>query len=202
MTSQEPSNSWMRQLGKGSRDRRGKSKIVIALAAAVIVISAAVVTVAESSGANKTSASRTRNSPSTTKVISAGSGSKVRTAAKNSSMAPGGWIATLEAKVKGQAGHLQPGSDPSVLPGPIVIADRSDAPMCQDFVNSPFISSLLRQILVLTQPLPSIESRRRMPDRNQSDLGPFFFRRGPERYWRVGRKVGVALSQAGRLDGS
>ena len=127
MTSQGPSNPRMRQLGKGSRDRRGRLKIVIALAGAVIVISAAVAGIAESNGSKKTSASQAGTSPSTPKVTSTGSGSKVTTAAKNSSMAPGTWIASLEAKVKGQAGHLQPGSDPSVLPGPIVIADRNNS---------------------------------------------------------------------------
>ncbi len=38
-----------------------------------------------------------------------------------------GWLAGLEAKVKGQPGHLQPGSNPSVLPGPILIADRNNS---------------------------------------------------------------------------
>ncbi len=37
------------------------------------------------------------------------------------------WLAGLEAKVKGQPGHLQPGSNPSVLPGPILIADRNNS---------------------------------------------------------------------------
>ncbi len=40
---------------------------------------------------------------------------------------PEAWIASLEAKVKGQPGHLQPGSNPSVLPGPILIADRNNS---------------------------------------------------------------------------
>jgi outer membrane protein assembly factor BamB len=37
-----------------------------------------------------------------------------------------GWLASLEAKVKGQPGHLAPGSDPAVLPGPVLIADRNN----------------------------------------------------------------------------
>lgn len=37
------------------------------------------------------------------------------------------WLTSLEAKVKGQPGHLQPGSNPSVLPGPILIADRNNS---------------------------------------------------------------------------
>lgn len=37
------------------------------------------------------------------------------------------WIASLEAKVKGQPGHLAPGSNPSVLPGPILIDDRNNS---------------------------------------------------------------------------
>ncbi|MHB1710433.1 MAG: outer membrane protein assembly factor BamB family protein [Acidimicrobiales bacterium] len=38
-----------------------------------------------------------------------------------------GWLAYLEAKVKGQPGHLQPGSNPAVLPGPVLIADRNNS---------------------------------------------------------------------------
>jgi outer membrane protein assembly factor BamB len=37
-----------------------------------------------------------------------------------------GWLAALEARVKGQPGHLAPGSDPAVLPGPVLIADRNN----------------------------------------------------------------------------
>ncbi|MHB8505440.1 MAG: hypothetical protein ACYDEN_06950, partial [Acidimicrobiales bacterium] len=35
------------------------------------------------------------------------------------------WLAGLEARVKGQPGHLVAGSDPAALPGPILIADRN-----------------------------------------------------------------------------
>lgn len=34
------------------------------------------------------------------------------------------WLAAAERKVRGQPGHLQPGSNPSVLPGPLLIADN------------------------------------------------------------------------------
>ncbi|MHB1782704.1 MAG: NHL repeat-containing protein [Acidimicrobiales bacterium] len=37
------------------------------------------------------------------------------------------WLTSLEAKVKGKPGHLQPGSNPSVLPGPVLIADRNNS---------------------------------------------------------------------------
>lgn len=37
------------------------------------------------------------------------------------------WLASLEAKVEGKPGHLQPGSNPSVLPGPVLIADRNNS---------------------------------------------------------------------------
>jgi hypothetical protein len=40
---------------------------------------------------------------------------------------PSAWLSYLESKVKGQPGHLQPGSNPSVLPGPILIADRNNS---------------------------------------------------------------------------
>lgn len=37
------------------------------------------------------------------------------------------WLAGLEAAARGQPGHLQAGSDPSVLPGPVLIADEDNA---------------------------------------------------------------------------
>ena len=40
---------------------------------------------------------------------------------------PASWLPSLEAKVKGQAGYLQPGSNPAVLPGPVLIADRNNS---------------------------------------------------------------------------
>lgn len=40
---------------------------------------------------------------------------------------PASWLGALESKVAGQPGHLQPGSDPSVLPGPVLIADRNNS---------------------------------------------------------------------------
>ena len=36
------------------------------------------------------------------------------------------WMAGLEAGVRGQSGHLQAGSNPSVLPGPVLIADEDN----------------------------------------------------------------------------
>lgn len=39
---------------------------------------------------------------------------------------PESWVASLEAAAKGEPGHLQPGSNPSVLPGPVLIADRDN----------------------------------------------------------------------------
>jgi hypothetical protein len=40
---------------------------------------------------------------------------------------PASWLAHLEAAARGQPGYLQPGSDPAVLPGPVLIADRNNA---------------------------------------------------------------------------
>ncbi len=37
------------------------------------------------------------------------------------------WLADAERQVRGQPGHLAPGSDPSVLPGPVLIADRNNS---------------------------------------------------------------------------
>lgn len=39
---------------------------------------------------------------------------------------PESWVASLEAAAKGKPGYLQPGSNPSVLPGPVLIADRNN----------------------------------------------------------------------------
>jgi hypothetical protein len=39
---------------------------------------------------------------------------------------PTAWVAALETKAADTPGYLQPGSDPAVLPGPILIADRNN----------------------------------------------------------------------------
>lgn len=36
------------------------------------------------------------------------------------------WLSSLEAAAEGRTGHPRPGSDPAVLPGPILIADREN----------------------------------------------------------------------------
>ncbi len=45
------------------------------------------------------------------------------------SVAPGtpAWLAALERKAAGSPSYLQPGSNPSVLPGPVLIADRNNS---------------------------------------------------------------------------
>jgi hypothetical protein len=47
-------------------------------------------------------------------------------AARHRRSAVPGWLDALEARVKGQPGHLAPGSNPAVLPGPVLIADRTN----------------------------------------------------------------------------
>ncbi|MHB1911911.1 MAG: NHL repeat-containing protein, partial [Acidimicrobiales bacterium] len=85
----------------------------VALAAASAIVLAAC-----GSGVPKSSAAPTAKAhPS----ASAGASTSAK------SWTPTAWIASLEAKVKGQPGHLQPGSNPSVLPGPILIADRNNS---------------------------------------------------------------------------
>lgn len=37
------------------------------------------------------------------------------------------WLASLEARLGRRSGHLQPGSNPAVLPGPVLIADRNNS---------------------------------------------------------------------------
>ncbi|TAN22412.1 MAG: hypothetical protein EPN30_08735 [Actinomycetota bacterium] len=125
MPSQEPSNSRANSTKHAAQNPRSGWKIGVAIAAILIILAAAI-GFAESNGAKKTSASPPGSKSSTTAASSTTSG-RVTSATKSSSVTPKAWIASLEAKVKGQAGHLQPGSDPSVLPGPIMIADRNNS---------------------------------------------------------------------------
>jgi len=48
------------------------------------------------------------------------------TAARTAAFTGAGWIAQLERQDAKAPGYLQPGSNPSVLPGPIMIADRNN----------------------------------------------------------------------------
>jgi len=72
------------------------------------------------SSARSAPTSRARSAPTSSARPRAG-----RPAARR--WTPQRWLAQLEARVRGQPGHLQPGSDPSVLPGPILIADRNNS---------------------------------------------------------------------------
>lgn len=47
-------------------------------------------------------------------------------AAHTDAFSPSSWVASLEKKSANAPGYLQPGSDPSVLPGPILITDRNN----------------------------------------------------------------------------
>jgi hypothetical protein len=107
--------------GRGGDGGFWKAVTALALALAVAVV---VVVVTRSKGA----------AGATPRASAAAAGS--RTVPRGSRAAAGGagpgnggvpgWLAALEAKVKGQPGHLAPGSDPAVLPGPVLIADRNN----------------------------------------------------------------------------
>ena len=81
------------------------------------------------SGGKATGSASNTKSASSIRAGSSGPGSAgvSGTALKGSSFSPSAWITSLEAKVKGQPGHLQPGSNPSALPGPILVADRNNS---------------------------------------------------------------------------
>ncbi len=101
--------------------RRGAAAVVI------LAVLITIVWVTAFRGGNKTSAT----SGSKGSSVSSGSGSSgssgAATTSAKSSFDVKSWMASLEAKVKGQSGNLQPGSDPSALPGPILIADEGNS---------------------------------------------------------------------------
>ncbi len=124
----KPSNkSWVHAPKHSARHRqRGPGKGVVAIA--VLVFLVVIVALTTLKGGTKTSASSPiPPNPTSGSATSGGTSGKSATATKGSSLTPQAWIASLEAKVKGQPGHLQPGSNPSVLPGPIMIADRNNS---------------------------------------------------------------------------
>ncbi len=128
MPSNPPRNEWAHAPRHSARKRDGgyRKSILAAVILALFVL--AISTVALRGGTSTAiagSSSQKRHpekGPGSSKA-SVASG----VATKGSSFSPKAWIASLEAKVKGQPGHLQPGSNPSVLPGPILIADRNNS---------------------------------------------------------------------------
>lgn len=101
-----------------SRKRSPNGVIVIG----VLILLAIILVVATTNSGHKTT-SATSKSKSSASGSSKGKGQTAQTA----SFSPTAWVKSLEAKVKGQPGHLAPGSNPSVLPGPILIDDRNNS---------------------------------------------------------------------------
>ncbi len=128
MPSNRPDNSsWAHSPRHGAhRKSRGIGNGFKALAILVLFLLVIGIAALRGSGKNTGSASSSKSS-SSTGASSPGVSGVSGTAIKGSSFSPKAWIASLEAKVKGQPGHLQPGSNPSALPGPIMIADRNNS---------------------------------------------------------------------------
>ena len=97
--------------------RRGPSRIgrrwrVVALATVAAIVVAVLLTRPGGAAGGKATGSRAVTS-------------RPATSAATHGPVPG-WLASLEAKAEGQPGHLAPGSNPAVLPGPVLIADRNN----------------------------------------------------------------------------
>ena len=119
-------NSWAHAPKHAARSARNRLKKGVVAGIIVLLLIAAVGTALL--GRIKTSTtSPGSNSSASGGPASGGASRTVTKATKNSQFNVKSWMASLEAKVKGQTGHLQPGSNPSVLPGPILIADESNS---------------------------------------------------------------------------
>lgn len=81
----------------------------------VLVLAAGMLAACSSATASSSSAARAGGRSSAT------SGNNATTVSTASA-----WVASLEKKAANSPGYLQPGSNPSVLPGPIIIADRNN----------------------------------------------------------------------------
>ena len=111
-----------------ARKRRNGLKRGVA-AVVVLAVLISIVWLTAFRGGNKTSAASSGSKGSS---VSSGSSSSRSsgasgTTANSSSFDVKSWMASLEAKVKGESGNLQPGSNPSALPGPILIADEGNS---------------------------------------------------------------------------
>ncbi len=115
---------------KHAANRRG-SGLKRGVAGAILAVIVLVVVALAFRGSGKTSptSAGAKNSGSGPAAASGASpaSSGGSAASKGSSFDVKSWMASLEAKVKGQKGNLQPGSDPSALPGPILIADEENS---------------------------------------------------------------------------
>ncbi len=123
-----PESSWAHAPKHAARARRNGLK----KGAAAILLLAALVFIVWATAFRGGTKSNARTQGSTGSIgfsgSSAGSSSgSAATSANGASFNVKSWMASLEAKVKGQPGHLQPGSDPSALPGPILIADEGNS---------------------------------------------------------------------------
>lgn len=121
MPSTRPNNSWAHSPKHAMVRKRNGAKTRLAVLAILVLFAAILVVVSSRTRHNSHSAST-----KATSLSKSGSSSK-NPAAQTSAWTPQSWVAALEAKVKGQPGYLQPGSDPSALPGPILIDDRNNS---------------------------------------------------------------------------
>lgn len=98
-----------------------RRRLAVGGSALVVVLALVAITNTMSAGA---SAAKAKPSKAAAHVTKAPKTATVHTPAV---WTPQAWVASLERKVAGQPGHLQPGSNPSVLPGPVLIADRNNS---------------------------------------------------------------------------
>ncbi|MDA8311911.1 MAG: hypothetical protein M0Z46_15130 [Actinomycetota bacterium] len=110
---------------RAPRPRRRRATLSI-LTCAVALVTAVLILVLPDGGAPNEMAARRRHLPVRKAAASAGRARRRASATPRTAQA---WIAQLEAKAKANhvPGHLAPGSNPGVLPGPVLIADRNNS---------------------------------------------------------------------------
>jgi hypothetical protein len=102
--------------------RLARSVILVLAAVGAIVVVTSNHAAPSSTASAKTKQSRFGPSTSHRRAHSTGASTLVRSAA----FSPSNWVASLERAHANSPGYLQPGSNPAVLPGPILIADRNN----------------------------------------------------------------------------
>ena len=119
-------SSWAHAPKHAARKKRSRFKTPVS--AAILIVVLLIIALTALHGGNKTGAKASGSNGSATENSAGQNGSSGGSAtAAGASFNVKSWIASLEAKVKGQKGNLQPGSQPSALPGPILIADEENS---------------------------------------------------------------------------
>ena len=119
-------SAWAHAPKHAARNRRSWLRRGVVVAVAVVLVVVVGLVMKSSSGIKSSSSSGSNSSAAGGSGPGSASGSSASSASGTSSN-PKSWLASLEAKVKGEQGNLQPGSNPSALPGPILIADEGNS---------------------------------------------------------------------------